>query len=262
MPDNERTYKRYTGNKIKWIINECCNFQCNYCSLWHNDHKQISNPVDLVKLAEAMDYLGKDWFFCITGGEPFLEKNFVDICREITKKHYIGLITNLSTPNVYDFADTIDPEKCTSVITSVHITEREKKDNGLKQYIDKMLYMQKRGFNISADYVAYPLLCQRMVNDFEYLRSNGIQKINFKLFFGRFDGKDYPDAYTQDIRELIQKNDSDCFENEILAQKSTGFYRKLCHAGNRFFLMNRKGECLPWTSIRRIGVWTLDILSP
>ena len=103
----------YTGEHkdkkmITWTINEICNFNCSYCTQWHNKKEGIK-PIDISKLSESLHYLDKDWLFLITGGEPFLEKNFIKICEEITKRHYISLNTNLSTTNFFYFADKINP---------------------------------------------------------------------------------------------------------------------------------------------------------
>lgn len=99
-------------NMITWFINERCNFQCSYCFYKPNENLQIKKPIDLAKISEGFNHLNKEWQINITGGEPFLEKNFVGICNEITKKHSLSILTNLSTNNVFDFADCINPEKC------------------------------------------------------------------------------------------------------------------------------------------------------
>lgn len=160
-------------NHIKWNMNSQCNFQCHYCiSAKDLNNNPTIKPIDISKLSEALNFLKGNWHIGITGGEPFLEKDIIDICRVITKKHYLSLLTNLSTKNVYHFADHIDPNKVIYINAAVHIIEREKRDIKLNAYIEKMLYLQKKGFNINALYVAHPVLFDRIKADIAYLKSN------------------------------------------------------------------------------------------
>jgi len=227
-------------NKITWIINEKCNFQCSYCGYWRNN-RQPSEPIDIQKLSEGLNCLRGVWHFNILGGEPFLEKNFIDICREITKKNYVSLITNLSTANVFDFADNINPEKCGFINASIHITEREKRDVNLSSFIEKVLYLQEKGFNIRAQYVTFPDLFDRIKSDFEFLKSSGIQKVYIKVFSGEFNGKHYPSSFTTDEKKFLENLGADYHESEIL-NKSHEYYGKLCLAGQRSFVMDRDGN--------------------
>lgn len=241
MTEDNKISQNIPPKKIKWIINEICNFKCDYCGIWRNDKKSLK-PVDIDKLKKGLDKLTGQWFFCIVGGEPFLEKNFVEICQVITKQHNLGIITNLSTLNVINFADRISPAKCTSIITSVHITEREKRDDGLRSYIERMLYLQNKGFNTSADYVVHPVLFDRIKSDFDFFRSNGIKNVNIKMFIGKHNGKSYPSAYSTEQKILIENLKIDRDESEIMNIKHENFHGNLCYAGQRFFLMDRTGN--------------------
>lgn len=184
-------------NQIMWTINNQCNFHCMYCWQSHNN-KEVLNPIDLNKLSAGLNCLQKVWVFCISGGEPFLEKNFVDICKIISERHYLGIITNLSTANVYDFADKINPARCFYINAAIHIAEREKRDKNLSSFIDKVLYLQEKGFNITAQYVAHPVLFDRIKSDIKYLKGQGISNVQYKTFYGVHDGKDYPASFSHE----------------------------------------------------------------
>ena len=66
----------------------------------------------------------------MVGGESFLYPRFVELARCLVEKHYILLSINLSTKNVYEFADVIPPERVLTICAASHITEREKRKNG------------------------------------------------------------------------------------------------------------------------------------
>lgn len=226
--------------RITWIINQQCNFHCEYCTQWHNN-AEVLKPIDINRLYQGISSLKGDWQFHITGGEPFLEKNFINICQEITQKHFLSLATNLSTKNVFDFADNINPAKCVFILAAVHIAEREKKVNGLQEYIDKIIYLQKKGFDIIAYYVLYPALFDRVAADVEYLKKHGVKKVWIKVFTGWFDGKFYPSAYDIEQKQFIDNLEADHLEYEIL-NKAHAYHGKLCLTGQRWFLMDRKGN--------------------
>lgn len=221
-------------NQITWLINEQCNFHCDYCIQGIVGKKSELKPIDIIRISESLNCLRGEWHFIINGGEPFLEKNFTEICREITKKHYISIITNLSTENVFDFADHIDPGKCRFIHASVHITERKKRDPKLSLFIEKMIYLQDKGFNITAFYVTHPLLFERIKSDIAYLKSNGIQRTSIKIFTGMYNGKYYPSSFNSEQKEFLEGMEAEYPELEIL-NKSYNFYGQLCLAGQCFF---------------------------
>jgi len=226
-------------NMITWTINDQCNFNCSYCTLG-SKRKQNLDPINIQKLSTALSQLPNDWLILVTGGEPFLEKNILDICQEITKRHYLSLITNLSTPNIIHFFDNIDPKRTLFISTSIHINEREKRDKNLSSYIQKVLYLKNKGFNVIASYVTHPELFDRMVNDFSVLKTNGIQA-HIKIFKGVYNGKYYPSAFNHQERSFLENFEYKYPEFEIL-NKQQQFHGLLCRAGQRFFTMDRYGN--------------------
>ena len=240
MSKENTIHTRDYRNQVSWQISEICNFHCDYCGVWKGDQHALK-PIDMVKLSESLDYLKGDWHFNISGGEPFLEKNFVDICKEITKKHHMSLITNLSTKNVFDFADAINPDKCLNINASIHIIEREKSDLKLISFIEKMLYLQNKGFNITAVYVAHPVLFDRIKTDIAYLKSSGIKNVNILIFRGWHNGKEYPSAFNAAQKDFLYSMTPSYYESEIL-EKSPNHHGKLCLTGQRSFVMDRNGN--------------------
>jgi MoaA/NifB/PqqE/SkfB family radical SAM enzyme len=225
---------------ITWSIINQCNFHCSYCFI-HDKHIEPIIPIDIHKLKENLSLLQKEWVFYITGGEPFLEKKIVEICKIITQKHYVSLNTNLSLKEVFHFADEINPERVLSISAAVHINEREKRDKNLRSYIEKICYLQKKGFNIIVSYVVSPDLLGRVKDDMEHLRASGVEKVRMKVFRGIYKGKFYPDAFNNEEREFLKTIEFDYPELDILLKKHN--YRgKQCRAGKDFFIMDRNGN--------------------
>jgi len=238
------------NNKISWYISYRCNFKCDYCGEWAYGQQAVK-PIDLAKLSGGLDFLPKDWIFYISGGEPFLDKNFTEICHEITKRHYLSFSSNLTTPNIFEFADKINPDKCLFINASVHPTQREKTDKDFSLFIEKILYLQKKGFNIIVVYVAHPTLLGRIISDFERLRSHGIEKVHVKNFIGDFNGNSYPFSYSAAQKELLLSMESDYPGFELMNQ-TYNFHGQLCIAGQKSFAMDRNGNLMRCSSDKRV----------
>ncbi|HEX3006368.1 MAG TPA: radical SAM protein [Bacteroidales bacterium] len=234
---------------ISWCINKTCNFRCAYCTQSKAKHKP-ETPIDLEKLKSSLDDLGENWIFHLSGGEPFLETSFIKICQLITEKHYLSFNSNLSTNNVFDFAEKVDPQRVLFINAAVHIIEREKRDFNLKKYIEKISFLQKKGFNVIASYVAHPSLFNRIANDMEALERANIQKVRIKIFRGVYNNSYYPSSFNPEERKLLESLDSDYPELEIL-NKNHNYKGKLCRAGQRFFRMDRAGNLHRCSCLKR-----------
>ncbi len=89
---------------IQWHVTENCNLLCKHCYQGERSHEEL--PFSLIKrtVAEASDMIA-EWSdryeitfnpsMNITGGEPFLRKDLVDILRAVKQKGFeVYLLTN------------------------------------------------------------------------------------------------------------------------------------------------------------------------
>jgi MoaA/NifB/PqqE/SkfB family radical SAM enzyme len=236
------------SNAISWNITRICNFNCIYC-VSHN-HSSNPAPIDKQKLLDGLNALGKNWLIHISGGEPFLVKNIVEICQVITKNHYLSINTNLSTDNFSNFASTVDPKRTLAINASVHIMERMKMKDGIGLYIKKMQLLQEKGFNVIANYVAYPELFDRITFDFNNLKANRIKNVQLKIFKGVYKNRYYPYAYTSEQKSLFESMGSNEIELERLYD-SQHYRGNFCRAGRNFFVMDRAGNLRRCSGLNR-----------
>jgi MoaA/NifB/PqqE/SkfB family radical SAM enzyme len=182
-----------------WHLNRNCNFNCPYCYIRHFNKDQPGHGVK--EDVEAFKRNDIDWqVISMSGGEPFIYHNFVELCKELTKFATIVIDTNCSTSNIYDFADTIDPAKVKEIHCSLHIGQRDNHDEMIK----KILYLRERGFHVFVTQVMHPTLFDDYEELYEYFETHGIL-INPKAFEGIYHGKQYPQAYSEEQRRLILK---------------------------------------------------------
>jgi MoaA/NifB/PqqE/SkfB family radical SAM enzyme len=187
-----------------WTINTSCNFKCPYCHpILHDEVAPGSgSKKEIEKIVQFFDKTKKTWLIIITGGEPFLYPNFIELCKKLSKKHYISIITNLSSDLAYRFCKEINPKRVGWINCSLHITERERL--GLnKDVIKKIKLLKKHKFRINVTQVMWPPAIEKFDGIFEYFKKHGIviKPIGFK---GIYNGKKYPDSYKKREREKME----------------------------------------------------------
>jgi MoaA/NifB/PqqE/SkfB family radical SAM enzyme len=208
-----------------FLMSETCNFDCSYC----HTHRQGREKklVNIKQLIQALKKAYPKWIIGMTGGEPFLYPNFLEVCQEFVRAEFkIAIDTNLTiVPTVKSFIKTIKPECVEYIYASVHVLERERIYGSLSQYIESVKMLDDANFPIHVNYVMSPPLFSRFRKDYDSFISQGI-KIELKPFSGIYKGKLYPGAYTTNEKRLILSYSPDAFK------KTTFFSRGLrCGAG-------------------------------
>jgi len=242
-----------------WRINLLCNFRCEYCfySVFIEDKKKqnLNGEYSIEKVIEGFNKSGLIWLIYITGGEPFLQPGFLELCRGLTEKHYIGINTNLSTKNIYDFAKYINPEKVRFIHSSLHIDERKRLDL-IDDFLQKYHLLKKAGFNIYVTQVLYPPVLEKFDEIFEFFKKNGVI-VRPKIFRGYYKERHYPADYTQKEREKIlnyfeisRKLDNlkplemDPALDKKFIYGNLSFKGLLCSAGKDFVLIEHNGRVM------------------
>ena len=169
----------------------------------------------------------------ITGGEPSIYPNFIELVDELSRIHTIKVTSQLSG-DMYTFARKINPDR---VMLDMNFHPRESK---LEPFIRKVLALKKNGFSGGVCYLAYP----PQMDKIDYYRQKFEEKgINFALaaFWGNYNGKKYPQAYTQEERELIAPfiGNPDRIKYHLEGKKTKG---KLCRAGYCYASIKANGN--------------------
>lgn len=88
----------------------------------------------------------------ITGGEPFLNKNLVDILGALDKKIRVGITTNL-TQSIMEFVEKISPNQVFSMTLSYHPSQTAITRDA---FLGKAMLLERRGFKVCVNFVAHP----------------------------------------------------------------------------------------------------------
>jgi len=191
------TYKR----RFSWDIHYKCNFRCPYCWFyrdWANLSRKnlyLSTDEWMVHWKRIYDKYGEVRIE-IVGGEPFVYPNFIDLIKGISSIHSVKVTTNLSG-NIDQFVKEISPDRV-DLDLNFHILFID-----LETVTQKALLLKTSGFKAGICYLAYPPQMSQIERLDKHFKSVGI---NFALaaFWGEYNGKHYPAAYTEAERTLMR----------------------------------------------------------
>jgi len=173
----------------------------------------------------------------ISGGEPFLYPEFPAFLLALTNLHEVVINTNLS----------FDARKVLDIVRDNHKKIRLNATfhplfADFKKFIENALLLQKEGIFVGAMYLAWP----GQVKDIPQYRKE-FSKRGFKLciltFWGEYEGRKYPDAYTQEEKDIISPNlgerSGENFQMEPMVVQG-----KLCNAGHTYAIIHPDGKAL------------------
>jgi len=203
-----------------WFITWKCNFRCPYCwEVQRARHGQIKHedflPSD--KLAEAWNRL-KPEVLDISGGEPFLQPNFIDLLEGLQNGITVAITTNLAF-DMTQFVQRITPLKVFSMTLSYHPSQ----NLSFEQFLGRALMLKNRGFTLTVNFVGYP---EQM-----WLAESVKQKIEAAGLRWHFDPYSqtefYPYKYTPDEEALLKGQTGTDRQNAFVTVKRP----VICSAG-------------------------------
>lgn len=218
---------------LHWLFPNACNLNCDYC--FNRGQKRLAKmpEIKIPELVKTLDATGKVVGISFSGGgEPFLIPNIVEACVEITKKNFVAFNTNLTSPKLKEFAEKVSPEKVACIHASLHIKELER-TSLLGTYIENFLLCKRKGYNIIAEEIAYPALLSEAQKYAEFFLKKGI-RIGFGPFIGEFNGKTYPESYTEPELKAFG-----------LSERCKGLFskqNKICNAGYNVGVVSPNGN--------------------
>lgn len=231
--------KEYT-RWLHWNITRFCNFNCEYCFSYSPYKKGEIISVDIDKIIKNLNDFDEIFRISFTGGEPFLVKNFIELCIKLSKKHFLSFNTNLTNSLINLFINEIEPEKVLKIDASFHYSQLLKK-NLLGRYINNYALLKEYSFNVSSEQVAYPGLMNKIA---EINKISGENNLNLKFvpFFGKYNEKIYPQSYTEE--EISMFN----LDLKMLNK----FYQKgnFCNAGYNVGVAFSNGDIKPCFQIK------------
>lgn len=230
--------------EFDWHLTNRCDFFCEYC------HPQIRFVLNRKNLDEPspesvvrrFDELGRTSLIHMSGGEPFMFPGFVDLCVGLTRNNYISINSNLASVDVPLFADQVPPDRVAKIVAAVHMPERQRLGKDLDAYAQNYLALSNRGFDVTSLYVLWPPLLSRFADDIAQLKSLGVDHVRAKVFKGVYQGRRYPEGYSDAEKQLILANSGEYVFNRPYLDGMLSFRGQACTAGVSSFKITVTGE--------------------
>lgn len=242
MPDTEET-------QCLWRINQRCNFRCAYCFRNGIEDQRLETPPlpPAEQIAEAFTATGRRWRIHLTGGEPFLQPDIVQISTALTREHRLSINTNLIPIAVRRFGDEVDLSRIHSLNATWHADEIAAR--GLeRRWLDTFLRLQSRGCNIRLMCLTHPLWLRKLPEWMARWRDAGVAQVYLKVFRGVWNGKPYPEGFNPEEALQICIMGLTPHEQNIM-EGGCSFRGRPCRAGMSAFNLDASGNITRCSSV-------------
>jgi len=229
---------------IVWVERTNCNNKCPYCIVYHKDIPQA--PVTWQDWVAKINFLNPA-VLDITGGEPFLNPNMVDIIKTLNPGINLGITTNC-TQDLTRFINEIPSRRILSMTLSYHPSQIFSKE----AFLGKALMLKNRGYPINVNFVAYPeqlWLIPELKNYFEVLHGVRFHVDPYSI------NPLFPYTLNQSEIDFLKQYAGKDREYRF---KEAGSNKVKCSAGHDYLLLQPNGDVfrcmtLVWKDAGSIG---------
>ena len=216
-------FTKLNGPTFTWEIWYACNYRCTYCpwemtKSWEKMSKMHSGiqPSDWLAAWDRMHAKYGSSHLYLIGGEPILYPKIDEILEVLARKHYLSVITNLSLS--LDAARRLSRELPPDRVrfgASFH-----PEFSNLDEFVEKLVIFKDAGFQVWISIVAWPPFVDKLQFYKETFERRGIYP-DVHTFFGDYEGKSYPAAYTAEQKAAISPHLNEVLITHGLEQEST-----------------------------------------
>jgi MoaA/NifB/PqqE/SkfB family radical SAM enzyme len=236
--------------EISIIPNWGCNYHCTYCFAYKPKDRSEYRNHTAAEWEKALHSIYQRYGKCqllLTGGEPLMYKDAVDLVINLTKYHYVSLGTNLSIAGgaLKRILHEANIENL-DISPSFHLEH-----TSIDVFIEKCLSIKEHGISVYSSAVCYPKYLPEMVKIKNKFEERGLW-IGFFPFIGSYQGRTFPDEYSKEELEILGKlpgwheaMKSETRDEHITLPRVKGV---LCYTGVKFIFVNPYGDvtrCIP-----------------
>ena len=228
----------FNFGKASYEITEICNYKCSHCYLGCKTKNNLSLS-DKKKIIELIERSGCFWLQ-ITGGEPLLDRDFVEI---YSFAYSLGFLITLSTngslltdDKVTDVLKVYPPYRLT--ISAYGATEESyesltKTPESFQKFMDGINWAKGTGIRTRLNIIA-TRYNQDEISDMTAMAKNfGFEHYVFSTIFPAINGNTAPTNLMVQECGIAEKH------NRVVSKKDSYVP---CNAGRTFFHVNSVGE--------------------
>ncbi|HBL16281.1 MAG: hypothetical protein A2X36_04315 [Elusimicrobia bacterium GWA2_69_24] len=232
--------------RLTWNIHWACNYRCSYCFFdgrWmeyaqRNAHRSAD---EWERIWTRIHELYGRTFVTITGGEPFIYPDFLEILRRLSRLHWPVNVSTNSSVGLDEFAAAADPEKV-SLSLSFHPQYQL-----IGEFTASVRSLRERKVNLGClNFVAYPPFIPDIPGYAEKLAAMG-ESLKVIPFVGGYRGRNYPDGYTREEKRALGLD-----SGWVEGKRRKG---RLCTAGHRSALILPDGAATRCGQVGDTGIF-------
>ena len=243
-----------------WHLLDTCNYSCSYCffgpEVLKSKLRKYATPSDWQSAFDATRVI---WLLHMTGGEPSIYSDFVELCEALTACHYISLNSNLTHQSLVAFSQRIDPSRVSFINAGLHLEERESRA-GNETFLRHADLLRSENFPVLVSIVATPTALDRFEEAIAVLKPIGLFPIP-KLFRGSVGQRAYPKDYTDEQKSrfrtfshlardhyrsqfarMSEPPSIDMLNDDAVLDGLPTYAGSLCEAGARFVHIKPNGD--------------------
>ena len=242
------------GGKVIWEITHNCNYGCSYC-IFSCTKKRVEGELSTEECFHVIDELVKNGFkhLKVTGGEPFIRKDLIEILEYASKYMVVDVSTNASLLSE-DLVDKLNKIKLKMIHVSLDGNKEEHESvRGINTYertIRGLELLKKSKNKVRIGTVIHA----NNESDLENLVKDSIKLKANEIIFSIMEpveGQDKSLVKTKSNEELIENINSlkDKYKDIIVNCNfdSQPAFVKRCPGGDRFLYINNMGFVSPCT---------------
>jgi radical SAM protein with 4Fe4S-binding SPASM domain len=264
-----------------YFVTKLCNAKCAHCFYWESINKPCLNELKINELEKIANSVGKLLYLRLSGGEPFIRKDLIDLVSVFVEKcgpSYVGIPTNgFYTERVAKFAEqsSLFNTRVEIGISIDDLGEHHDKIRGSKNAFEKAVKtfkelkrIQAKSKNLGIGFITTAVKSNqpRLMKLIEYLKSLEPDSIACNIVRGDTKVKE-----EKDINQHNSKKFSDLCDkyNDYRVKKSYDLFSRMrqaktlyaheirhkmieadrfqipCVAGNKIVVMYAEGEVYP-----------------
>lgn len=258
------------GGKAIWEITHKCNYGCSYCIFSCNKNSKITGELTTLECFHIIDELCKHDFrhLKITGGEPFIRKDIIDILRYASSK----LVTDISTN-----ASLLTEEKVRLLnelkLKMIHVSldgnmlehELVRGENTYLRTIRGLELLKKSTNKVRIGAVIHSNNEKNLEGLVKDSRSLEADEIIFSIM-EPVDGQDKSLFKRRDTKELINELEElkDKYKGRIIVNYNFGHQSVnvcRCPAGDKFLYINNFGQVSPCPWVHEVDKTCISDIS-
>lgn len=223
---------QYNGNPCE------CNYRCPYCQYEVQTQKghHFQGTIEGWREAFKKNFGKEHLTFYLAHGEPMVGEQLYPVLEMIGQEpHWEARMTsNISQPlgPLVETAAAKSGRLNVNASFHPHMVKKER-------FLEQLLFLREHGIESPVIYVLYPPLFKRFQEDFDFFNRHNFL-VHVRRFRGLFQGKMYPEAYTDEELQFIARHCDDATIRYQLFNEPS--YGKPSWTGVDFFIVDNAGN--------------------